>query len=107
VSPHSPRIRRHISGLVAMLCPPGHSSYEKSIGQFSIVNLRPWSFANATMSGQTRSASSQFWSRFFAPSPPMNVFTSGTSIRSAATMTSRRWPMTCSRWAGSGWSGFG
>ena len=94
-------------GVVAMLCPPGHSSYENSIGQFSSVILRPWSFANATISGQTRSASSQFWSWFFAPSPPMNVFTSGTSIFSAARITCFRWPITCSRWAGSGWSGFG
>ena len=46
------------------------------------------------MSGQTRSASSQFSSWFFAPSPPMNVFTSGTSIFSAASMTCLRWPMT-------------
>ena len=36
------------------------------------------------MSGQTRSASSQFSSWFFAPSPPMNVLTSGRSIFSAA-----------------------
>ena len=47
------------------------------------------------MSGQTRSASSQFSSWFFAPSPPMNVLTSGTSIFSAAAMTCLRWPMTC------------
>ncbi len=49
-------------GVVARLWPPGHSSSLKSIGQFSMVILRPWSPAKATMSGQTRSASSQFWS---------------------------------------------
>ena len=59
------------------------------------------------MSGQTRSASSQLASWSFAPSPPMNVLTSGTSIASAAVMTCLRWPMTSARCAGSGWSGFG
>ena len=107
VSSHCSRIRRHIRGVVAMLLPPGHSSYENSIGQFSSVIFRPWSFANATMSGQTRSASSQFSSWFFAASPPMKVFTSGTSIFSAASMTSLRWPMTWARCSGSGWSGLG
>jgi hypothetical protein len=101
------RIRRHIRGVVARLWPPGHSSYEKSIGQFSKVSRRPWSAANRTISGQIRSASSQFWSWVFAASAPMNVLTMGTSIFSAAVITCLRWPMTVSRWAGSGWSGFG
>ena len=107
VPPHCSRMRRHILGVVAMLWPPGHSSWENSIGQFSSVIFRPWSCANLTMSGQTSRAASQFWSWFFEPSPPMNVFTSGMSIFSAASMTSLRWPMTDSRWAGSGWSGLG
>src|SRR3990172_1873878 len=59
------------------------------------------------MSGQTRSSSSQFWSWCFAASPPMNVFTSGTSIFSAAVITCLRWPMTRSRGSGSGGGGWG
>ena len=59
------------------------------------------------MSGQIASARAQFWSWFSAPSPPMNVFTSGMSIFSAASMTCLRWPITVSRCAGSGWSGLG
>ena len=77
VSPHCSRMRRHMRGVVAMLWPPGHSSQENSIGQFSRVILRPWSRAKATMSGQISSARSQFWSWSSAPSPPMNVLTSG------------------------------
>ncbi len=50
-----------------MLWPPGHSSWLNSIGQFSMVILRPWSWAKATMSGQTRSASSQFSSWCLRP----------------------------------------
>ena len=59
------------------------------------------------MSGQTRRASSQFWSWFFDPSPPMNVFTSSMSIFSAASITCLRWPMTDARCSGSGCSGLG
>ena len=59
------------------------------------------------MSGQTRSASSQFSSWVFVLSAPMNVFTSGTSIFSAAVITCFRWLMTVARCSGSGWSGFG
>ena len=87
VPPHSSRIRRQMRGVVARLCPPGHSSSLKSIGQFSIVICRPWSFANATMSGQTLSASCQFASWVFAASAPMNVLTKGTFIFSAAVIT--------------------
>ena len=47
-------------GFHAMLWPAGHSSSEKMMGQFSMVSRTPWSFATATISGQTRSASSQF-----------------------------------------------
>ena len=94
-------------GLWAMLCPAGHSFRLKIIGQFSIVSRTPWSWACLTMSGQIRSASSQFPSWVFAWSPPRNVFTNGTPMRLAATMTCRRWPITCLRWAGSGWRGFG
>ena len=94
-------------GVVARLCPPGHSSLLNSIGQFSMVIFRPWSPAKLTISGQTRSASSQLASWSFEPSAPMNVLTSGTPIVSAAVMTCFRWPMTSARWAGSGSSGFG
>ena len=91
----------------AMLWPAGHSSRLKIIGQFSIVSRTPLSWAWRTMSGQISRARSQFSSWVLAASPPMNVLTNGTPIRPAATITWRRWPMTCSRWAGSGWSGFG
>ena len=50
------------------------------MGQFSMVTFTPLSWACLTMSGQTRSASSQFSSRFFFESPPMNVFMYGTPI---------------------------
>ena len=59
------------------------------------------------MSGHTRRASCQFSSWFFAPSPPMNVLTSGTPIFWAATMTALRWSMTCRAVGGSGCSGLG
>jgi hypothetical protein len=86
----------------AMLLPPGHSSSEKIIGQFSIVTLTPLSWACLTMSGQTRSASAQFSSRLFFESPPMNVFMKGTPIFEQACMTSLMWAMAGSRTAGSG-----
>ena len=60
VPPHCSRIRRQMRGVVARLWPPGHSSLLNSIGQFSMVIFRPWSWAKLTMSGQTRRASSQF-----------------------------------------------
>ena len=77
------------------------------MGQFSTVSFTPLSWAWRTMSGQTVSAASQFWSGVLAASPPMKVLTSGTPMRLAAVMTCLRWPMTCSRWAGSGCSALG
>ena len=90
-----------------MLLPPGHSSREKIIGQFSMVTLTPLSWAWLTMSGQTRSASCQLSSRSFFESPPMNVFMYGTPISRHASMTFLMWAIAGSRIAGSGWSGLG
>ena len=63
-----------------MLCPPGHSSQEKIIGQFSKASVTPASRAWATMSGKIASARAQFSSTLSLRSPPMKVLTTGTFI---------------------------
>ena len=59
-----------------MLCPPGHSSFEKIIGQFSKASLTPWSAREGEGVGPDLCASSQFSSSVFAASPPQKVLTS-------------------------------
>ena len=85
VSPHCSRIRRHIRGRRGDVVPARPlvvAEEHRAVLERDLHARGP--ARSATMSGQTRRASSQFWSWFFAPSPPMNVFTSGTPIFSAA-----------------------
>ena len=96
-----------MAGAYIRFCPPGHSSWLKIIGQFSMPILTPWSAAWRTRSGQTTVKASKFSFTDLCWSLPMNVLTTGTPIRDAATMTSRMCAATSARWSGSGWSGFG
>ena len=49
----SVNIRLQMAGEMAMFFPPGHSSFVKSMGQFSIAIFTPWLSAMLTTSGQT------------------------------------------------------
>src|ERR687892_2401254 len=90
-SPNSSKIERQIDGEYARLCPEGHSSFEKSIGQFSSAIFTPESRAWLMISGQILFASSQLSAWVFDASAPMNVVTTGTLISEAAVTTFFRW----------------
>ena len=106
-SGNSANSRRQTAGLTARFLPPGHSSVENSIGQFSIPIFTPAAFASATIAGQTSRTAGQLSSIDFVQSRPMNVLTTPTPSRGAARITSFRCSTTYWRWAGSGSSGFG
>jgi hypothetical protein len=100
-------ISSQIAGAQARLLPPGHSSYEKIIGQFSIAIFTPRSPAYSTSGGQISRKRTRFSGSGRSLSLPANVPTTSTPSRCAASSTLRRWPLTCSRCSSSGWRLFG
>ena len=83
----SANIRRQMAGDVARFLPPGHSSRENSIGQFSMPMVTFHVSANCTSGRQTSRKRGQLSSTERVQSRPMNVFTRRTSSRAAARMT--------------------
>ncbi len=100
-------ISSQTAGVDARFVPPGHSSYEKSIGQFSIAIFTPRSSAYETSRGQTRRNSRRLSGTFFVWSRPTKVPTIGTSSFAAASITLRRCVFAARRSAGSGCRLFG
>src|SRR5262249_62361786 len=86
----SANIRRQIAGLVARFLPPGHSSAEKSIGQFSIPIRTPRLSAWATSGFQTSRKRGQLASTESAGSRPTNELTTPTPSSADASITLRR-----------------
>ncbi len=70
----SANILRQMAGDVARFLPPGHSSGENSIGQFSIPMRTPWSWANWTSGFHVARKRGQLSSTDLVQSRPMNVF---------------------------------
>ena len=87
--------------------PPGHSSWLKIIGQFSIATFTPSDSASSTIAGQTLRNSSRFSGTGRDLSLPTNVVTVETPSRAAARITLRVWSLTAARCSGSGWRLFG
>ena len=83
-------MRRQMAGLVARFLPPGHSSPEKSIGQFSMPIRTPCCSAYATSGRQISRKRPHFASTVFVQSRPTNVFTLPTPRSCDARMTAFR-----------------
>ena len=100
-------IRRQMAGEVARFLPPGHSSWVKSIGQFSMPIRTFLLSAWATSGRQVSRNRGQFASTDRAGSRPTNEFTWPTPSAAAASMTLRMWATATSASARSAARGLG
>ena len=83
-------MRRQTAGDTARFLPPGHSSFEKDMGQFSMPILILWSAANFSSGPQVFKNRGQLSSMLLVWSRPTKVFTTPKPNRDAALTTRLR-----------------
>ena len=87
----SSNIRRQTAGQYARFLPPGHSSSENSMGQFSMATFTLLEAAWSRIGPHVSRNRGQLASTLLVKSRPMKVVTVSSSSFAAASMTVRMW----------------